>query len=332
MNYANYSAAELARDASFQQWVLGQDAAARAFWTNWRLEHPEKEGEIEKAIDMLKLLEFGPDVEQNQHFVNVWQQVYAHTLAKQQPSYWRVAAIWIGGLLLSGLAVFWLLSVSSGNEFTGDTTARKETFSLPDGSTIVLNKHSSFAYRVTNDGDRVVTLRGEGFFEVTKQKAENRRHAKFTVYTETAAIEVVGTSFNVSESGQKTQVVLSTGKVKVTSLDQEVIRLEPGELVEVRADQPVLKKEKVNPRLYASWVDGQAIFEQATLPEILAWVEDRYDKPVQIDSARVDPDSLTFTATIPDGDLATLLEALSITYELDIRQTDQRIEISRPQP
>lgn len=331
MNYVTYSAAELAQDVFFQQWVLGQDASAQVFWTNWLLEHPEKKTEVDEAVRMLELLEFGQDVEQNRHFVSVWNRVYANTLAPRQPSYWRVAAIWTGVLLLSGLAVFWLLTASSNDNFTGNTTAQKETFQLPDGSTIVLNKHSSFDYRVTDDGNRSVTLRGEGFFDVTEQK-KNGHRTTFTVRTETATIEVVGTSFNVSESQQKTQVVLSTGKVKVTSLDQEVVRLKPGELVEVRADQPLLKKEKVNPQLYASWVDGQAVFEQATLNEILTWIEDRYDRPVRIDSIHLDPDSLTFTATIPDGDLTTLLEALSITYRLDIQQTDQSIRISRSQP
>lgn len=330
MNYSDYSAAELAQDAYFQRWVLAQEKPVHVFWTSWLLEHPEKEHEVTEAIRMIELLEFDQNFEQNQHFVSVWNQVYTKTLAKQPlPSYWRTAAVWIGILLVSSLGVFWLLPTE--DEFTRHTMAQKEAFTLPDGSTIILNKHSSFAYQVTEIGDREVELRGEGFFEVTKQKKENGGDAKFTVYTETATIEVVGTSFNVSESDQKTQIVLSTGKVKVTSPDKEVIRLEPGELLEVGIHQPFLKKKKVNPKLYASWVAGQAVFEQATLHEILDWVEDRYDKPVRIDPTSIDLDSLTFTATVPDGDLATLLEALAITYRLDIQQTDQHIEISRQQ-
>ena len=328
MNYSTYSAAELAQDTYFQRWVLGQDESAHAFWTNWLLEHPEKRNEVDEAIEMIKLLEFDQDFERNQHFVSVWKQVYAKTLANQQtPSYWRTAAVWIGILLVSGLGIFWLLTTS--DEFTQNTMAQKEAFTLPDGSTVVLNKHSSFSYQVTEVGDREVNLQGEGFFEVTQQKKEDSTDAKFTVYTKTATIEVVGTSFNVSESDQKTQVVLSTGKVKVTSPEQAVIRLEPGELVEVGLQQLSLEKKKVNSQLYASWVEGQTAFEQATLNEILDWVEDRYGKPVQMDSALTDLDTLTFTATIPDGDLATLLEALSITYQLNIRQTDQHIYISR---
>lgn len=328
MSYADYSATELVQDTYFQRWVLAPDESVHTFWKNWLLEHPEKKDEVEEAIRMIALLEFDQDFERNEHFVSVWNQVYAKTLSKQNPSaHWRAAAVWIGILLVSSLGAVWLFTASAG--YSRHTTAQKEAFTLPDGSTVTLNKHSSIAYRVSGTGDREVTLRGEGFFEVTQQKKENSNAAKFTVYTETAAIEVLGTSFNVSEFDQKTQVVLSTGKVKVTSPDQEVVRLEPGELVEVGIHQPFLKKKKVDSQLYASWVNGQAIFERAALHEILDWVEDRYDKSVHVDSTSIDLDSLTFTATIPDGDLATLLEALAITYRLDIQHTDQHIVIGR---
>ena len=327
MNYADYSAVELAKDPHFQRWVLTKDQSAHTFWTRWLLEHPQKKEEVAEAIKIVELLEFDQDVERNQHFIDVWNEVYARTLAKPRTSYGRVAAVWIGLLLVGGLVFWWL---KSSDDYTRHTTDQKQSFVLPDGSAVVLNQHSSLSYRVNKTGDREVQLRGEGFFNVTEQQRANQGSATFTVYTQTATVEVLGTSFGVSELDRKTQVVLSSGRVKVVSPRQEVVHLSPNEFVEVDRSSS-LEKKKVNAQLYASWVDGQADFEQATLREILRWIEDRYQRPVHVDTAHVDLD-LTFTATIPDGDLATLLEALTITYELDIRQRNQRIEISRQRP
>ena len=108
MQYLNYSAADLAQDTYFQRWVLERDDSVHSFWSNWLLEHPEKEPVVQEAIRMIELLEFGHDFERNQRFVSVWKEVSAQTLDRRPPVF-RQAAVWIGILLVSGLALFWLL-------------------------------------------------------------------------------------------------------------------------------------------------------------------------------------------------------------------------------
>lgn len=326
MPYLNYSAADLAQDTYFQRWVLDRDSSVDAFWTNWRLEHPEKEPVIREAIRMVELLEFDQDFERNQQFVSVWKKVSAQTLDRKTPVV-RQAAVWIGILLVSGVALFWLLPNS--DEYTRRTLAQQEFFTLPDGSTVTLNAHSAVSYRVDKLGDREVDLVGEGFFDVVKQSKSDNHQARFTVRTETATVEVLGTSFGVSEKEQKTQVVLATGQVKVTASEQRSVQLEPGEFVEVTRRPVALEKKKVDARLYAAWANDEAVFKQMSLREIFAWIEDRYGKQVQLDSTAIPVDSLTFTATIPNADLALVLEAISITHQLTIEETDQYLYIRR---
>lgn len=327
MNYVHYSAAELAQDAYFQRWVLHSDESTRLFWSTWLLKHPEKQLVVEEAIHIIQTLGFSERLEQNQHFTDVWKQVHAQTLGKQPRNrYLRVAATWIGLLLISGFVVFWLGQKPTSN--TWQTAAKKESYILPDSSVLTLNAHSSASYQTTDAGDREVHLTGEGFFEVRKQKNNEGVAARFTVYTKTATVEVLGTSFGVTESDQSTQVVLSTGRVKVSSSQQSSIQLKPGEFVEVSAQDSVLVSKPVNSRLYTSWMEDEALFEQASLPEILNWIEDRHNKTVVIDSSVNVPDSATFTATIPKGNLELLLEALSITYTLTINEDKESFYIT----
>ena len=326
MQYLNYSAADLAQDTYFQRWVLERDDAVDAFWTNWLLEHPDKKPVVREATRMIELLEFDQDFERNQHFVSVWNQVSARTLDRKTPMF-RQAAVWIGILLVSGFALFWLLPTS--NEYTRRTQAQQESFTLPDGSTVVLNAYSAVSYQVDEFGDREVDLVGEGFFDVVKRNKADNCKTKFTVRTEMAVVEVLGTSFSVAEKAHKTQVVLATGEVKVMASEQRSIRLEPGEFVEVTSLPVALQKKKVDTQLYASWVGDQAVFEQMPLREIFSWIEDRYGKQVRLDSTAILLDSLTFTATIPNVNLEVMLEALSITHQLTIKETDQYLYIKR---
>ena len=111
----------------------------------------------------------------------------------------------------------------------------------------MLNVHSAISYQVDESGDREVNLVGEGFFDVVKRSNSNRK-AKFVVRTGTAVVEVLGTSFGVSEKDQKTQVVLASGEVKVMASEQRTIRLKPGEFVEVTSRKTVTVTEEKSRR------------------------------------------------------------------------------------
>ena len=71
---------------------------------------------------------------------------------------------------------------------------------LPDGTTVYLNTNSKIIFpKRFEKNKREITLKGEAFFEVTKDK--NR---PFIINVNEAQVEVLGTSFNIlSNSSQK---------------------------------------------------------------------------------------------------------------------------------
>jgi len=94
-------------------------------------------------------------------------------------------------------------------------TALKErkTVQMPDGTLVSLEQGSTLDYPDRFSGNtREIYLKGEAFFEVTKDAAR-----PFIVHTELLKTTVLGTSFNVEAypEGNEARVVVVTGKVKV---------------------------------------------------------------------------------------------------------------------
>jgi len=90
--------------------------------------------------------------------------------------------------------------------------------SLPDGSKISLNAHSTVEYNLTADA-RNITLSGQAHFEVAPNK-----EAPFKVETVKGAVTVLGTGFDVTAyPAQELSVSVSHGKVKVEVQKQSVI-------------------------------------------------------------------------------------------------------------
>lgn len=98
-----------------------------------------------------------------------------------------------------------------------------------DGSIICLSEQASLEYPQHFAADkRMVSLRGEAFFEVSRSPGQ-----PFIIQTQTATIEVLGTSFSVKSKGNdEFSLSVRTGKVKVTAkADNQTVLVNPGETV-----------------------------------------------------------------------------------------------------
>lgn len=95
---------------------------------------------------------------------------------------------------------------------------------LPDGSRVRLNAESSIRFPVEfSTTERIVTLQGEAFFEVTPNKA-----VPFYVNAGNAEIRALGTSFNVNAYSENTVATLLSGSLEVRN-NGDIVRLKPGQ-------------------------------------------------------------------------------------------------------
>lgn len=232
----------------------------------------------------------------------------------------RVAAI----LLL-------LLSIGYGLGFyKGDTSRKilvqkelitakgsKGNFTLPDGTSVWLNSESKLTYPESFDGNkREVTLEGEAYFEVTKDKKK-----PFIVKTGEIDIEVLGTSFNVDNyaSNEFVQTALLSGSVKISgNVMEKAVYLKPNDLFLYNKSEHKATVNKVKAPLYADWIKDRLTFDNDYLSDILISMEGRYNLTIECPAQFASNTRMSFT--IRQENIQEILEAMSyiapIKYEL----------------
>jgi ferric-dicitrate binding protein FerR (iron transport regulator) len=147
---------------------------------------------------------------------------------------------------------------------------------LSDGTRVWLNTASQLKYPVSfGTGQRVVELTGEGYFEVAKNAAQ-----PFIVKVNNAAIQVLGTHFNVSAypDEQATATTVLEGAVRVSTGSQQVV-LKPGQMAEVK-EAGIRLEQGVDVDKITAWQKGFFYFNNDKLSDIMRTLERWYDVKV----------------------------------------------------
>jgi transmembrane sensor len=174
------------------------------------------------------------------------------------------------------------------------TAGEQTTVTLPDGSIAELNGATTLAYTRgfsslpgLEAAVRRVTLRGEAFFSV--QPAAR----PFRVETPNAAVEVLGTAFNVRarpESGTPvTDVALRAGRVRFRA-QAAADRAVPSVTLDQEGEQSRLMgqgsaptpPEMVDLKFAAAWRDGGFAVRRAPLPTVLRELEIQFGTAVRL--------------------------------------------------
>ncbi|KIO46090.1 FecR family protein [Sanguibacteroides justesenii] len=146
---------------------------------------------------------------------------------------------------------------------------------LPDETTVWLNSETEISFPTRFDKDkRIVNLKGEAFFSVTKDSS-----APFIVRTaDKLTIKVLGTKFNVQAYTDENTIetTLSEGSVLVSN-GQRSIQLKPNQQAVYHTSNRVLNSREVNADHISSWREGKFIFENETLESIMNKLSRWYD-------------------------------------------------------
>src|SRR5690606_28732025 len=183
-----------------------------------------------------------------------------------------VAAASVLLVLTAGLA-YWFTKDSGSIAYYTDYGERQQ-FELPDGSTVELNANSQLIWNKnwSRSGVRSVILNGEAYFDVVK-----RNGAKFQVKANETIVNVLGTSFNVSNRRGETEIFLHEGKVELVIPDEDKLIMEPGEKVAYQEQtRNVVKTEQETVRSAAAWRVGVISFQKVALKDIIPELNDIY--------------------------------------------------------
>lgn len=149
---------------------------------------------------------------------------------------------------------------------------------LPDGTQVWINTGSTITYDVNhfNKNIREVNLEGEAYFEVTSNKEK-----PFRVNTPVADINVTGTAFNVTAypGDNNFETVLAEGSVDLQfKADAEKnIVLKPGQRVIYNRQTAEMVVREVDADMFTSWRNGELLFKDATLNDLIIELERIYD-------------------------------------------------------
>ena len=193
--------------------------------------------------------------------------------------------------ILAAAAAVILLCLSVGTVYlymqptslqTVSTMAETRNVILPDGSSVLLNRHSSLSYpkRFKSD-NREVQLTGEAYFEVSK----DQKHP-FIVQTEHINVQVLGTHFNVDayRNNPEVKTTLLTGSVAVSNKSNSVrMILKPNEIaIYNKVGNKLTRQVTKNAKDEISWRDGEFIFDNLPLGEIARELSNSFDTPIHI--------------------------------------------------
>lgn len=188
-------------------------------------------------------------------------------------------------------------------------------FRLPDGTIGWLNSNSSVKYFGNFNADRKITLTGEAFFDVFKDKKR-----PFEVNTKEVTIKVLGTRFNIAsyENEKNVEVVLEEGKLMLS--DKEMNKsytMDPNDLVLYNKTLKSFSTEVVQPQKYLSWTEGQLVFRNDPLDVIVRRLERWYNIDIEVNVS--DTVDMRLRATFVDESLDEVLNMLRRSLPLNYK-------------
>lgn len=176
---------------------------------------------------------------------------------------------------------------------------------LPDGSLVWLNAASSLKYPTAfATSERIVELKGEGYFEITKDRTK-----PFKVkLADGSEVKVLGTHFNIMayENEKSKDVTLLEGSVQITKGNNQQ-NLTPGQQGRIISSKIVLVNN-VDTDQVIGWKNEQFIFHDADIQSIMRQVARWYDVDIKYETTNTQHFNATISRNEPVLRLLHILE------------------------
>ncbi|WP_442588910.1 FecR family protein [Pedobacter sp. AW31-3R] len=253
-------------------------------------------------------------------------------------------------LLVVGAGLYKQWSDAENNSFIEITAGKgiRKMILLPDSSQVWLNSESKLRYskNLTSNDNRVVTLSGEGFFDIKKDKEH-----PFIIHTDKFAIRVLGTAFNIRAyaNEQKREATLIRGLIELSLNDQpkQKILLRPNEKLalsdtrETERGQLARKGEnrtvfietivpvQVQDTSYieeTAWVSNKLVFSNASLQELVPKLESWFNVKIVLKNKKTA--SYRFTGVFENENVAQALTAMKLIRSFDFKIIENEVIIN----
>lgn len=193
---------------------------------------------------------------------------------------------------------------------------------LADGSEVTLDANTRLSVVMTRRARRIDLMAGRAWFKVAKDAAR-----PFTVRDAQVEVTALGTEFSVEHRDGVSRVVLAEGRVVVTpGADSWRRELAPGQgVVLTNADlAPTVRQVDLDAAL--GWRSGQLFFDDASLAEVVARMNDYLATPLRIEGTQTA--RLRVTGVFAAGQARPFVTALHAYYGVEARTMPDAIVLS----
>ncbi|MEK6481483.1 FecR family protein [Catalinimonas sp. 4WD22] len=339
--YEDYTVEDFFQDELFIQWCYNSSPELTEYWQAWCLRYPDKVSAFQKAREIIQSIEYRQsETASEEVYQRILQGVLQESDSKITKSdkgffwnnSWKVAA---AIMMMVAAAVFYLgkQEVSVGENVSSTSTryiekycppGKKMNVVLKDGTKVKLNGDTYLSYAENfGDSTREVALKGEAFFEVTKDSLR-----PFMIRSQYLQTTVLGTSFNIQAypDSRKVDVSVLEGLVRVCSDDEQYNGAESTEFYLRQSEKlsftPAAKeweKEIVPISSIGRWRNWELIFEQDDIFEIAHKLERWYGIEVVLQGPF--KRKISFSGIYNNNTLHAVLEG--ITYSANLHYTLQ---------
>ena len=235
---------------------------------------------------------------------------------------WRAAAAVVVGLAAL-LLTYRMLQVRGDTYQTGIGEVRR--IALADGSAITLNSDSAATVLFEKDRRSVALRRGEGLFEVAKDKTR-----PFIVSSGAVAVRAVGTAFAVRALSDEVTVTVTEGVVEVTRQQEPPSRVSANQRAEIRPHRSVTVRTQnaQDAGRQLSWRDGILSFSGEPLAEAVREVNRYSRRQVEVQ----DPDlaSKPVIGIFRAGDIDAFAQSTAVALGAEARVDGEVIRLVPP--
>ena len=178
------------------------------------------------------------------------------------------------GAALTGAGAGTAASGVTGTPDRGQALEKKRVIHLPDGSMVILNKHSKLDYPVAfTAGAREVTLSGEAYFDIVHRPGQ-----PFLVHTGKLMTRVLGTAFNIKAypAENAIEVTVDHGKVQVLKGLSSMGMLTDNQQIRYDRGRDDYARNTVNVKPVIAWKPVEISFDDITMEEAARRIEQRF--------------------------------------------------------
>ncbi|MGQ8338685.1 FecR family protein [Sunxiuqinia sp. A32] len=244
----------------------------------------------------------------------------------------RIVSTWIYGASAAAILTIGLLIGGLMNSHISPSPQRQvESFFVPQGSRSELMLADGTKVKLNSDSrleispdfsakNRVVSLIGEGYFEVQSDKQH-----PFTVQTAKFDVLVTGTKFNISSyaDDQKISATLKEGQIKLTTINNQAITLKPGEKISFDQESMIAAMEDAAVETELAWTAGDFVFREIPFLDLVKRLERWYDVKLSYNSPELN--DMVYSGSFKNQEpILQVLDALKLTSPIDYQQINYR--------